>query len=173
MVGRTKDEEVLHQLERLLDHEVRALEEADDQFELLVVVDLAVLGGAIALIRSIVPAGMGGIALAPVAVVTLLVGFALASISFILLMQGYVGWVSGGGPRAQVGPNPDHLIRLSHAPEVSSADVRSGLILGYRAYVRGLEAVLREKARIRRHALYSAFLSLVVFMVGTVMVVGG
>lgn len=172
MAGRTKDEEVLHQLERLLDHEVRAVEEADDQFELLVVVDLAILGGGIALVRSLIPSGVeDALTLDPIVVLTLASGFALASISFILLMHGYVGWTSGAGPRTQVGPNPDHLIELSQDSQVSSAHVRSGLIAGYSSYVREIEAVLRDKARLRRHALYETFFSLVVFLVATLMVV--
>lgn len=173
MDARTKDEEVLHQLERLLDHEVRAIEEADDQFELLAVLDLAVIGGGIALVRSLLTSA-GAVVALPIGVVVLLVlGFGLACAAFVVVMEDYLGWTARSAPDVEVGPSPDHLVAWSQDAATPSQELRLGLIEGYRGYVLGIEGMLESKTSARRVALYALFGSLLAFLAGTLILLAG
>lgn len=175
MVGRTKDEEVLRQLERLLDHEVRTIEEIDDKLELLLGFHLAVIGGGIALARNLAAAPTNSLGASPPPVVLALLagGTLVLGVSFLLLLRGYLGWSPGTGPDTVSGPSPAALVAARRDSRVTFADLLEGLIYGYQAYIDELEDTFRTSVAYRRMGLAASFTGLGLYTAATFITVAG
>lgn len=151
-----KIDEVLHHLERLLDHHLRAVEEMDDQMELLLGLAVAVLGGGAVLLPGEVlatgwPPGSG---LWPAAIL-LLSGAALAAASALVLLHGYVGLTRTSAPRVPAGPRADWLVAMALDPSWDREHLRYGLLGGFRDALEQVDGELRRKAGLRRSAIYA------------------
>lgn len=140
--------EVLRQLERALDHEVRATEEVDDKLERLLAIVVLALAGSMAVLGSLFPgpatltAGEARLVLALSATGILSL---VAAAGF--LVHGYIGLTPRSGPEFIVGPDPDLLVRRSADPAITRERVLRALSTQYPAYI---DSVGQERMRILR-----------------------
>lgn len=160
--------EISRQMERFVDHQIRASEELDDKIEVLLSLALTLTGGGVALLRLSAPPEARFFTAAPIAL-----GIVLASSSAILLLHGYIGVTRRSAPRIHPGADPEWLAGIAGDPSWSLAHLHHATIKGF-----GLRAEEneRESARIgtlRRVAIYLALAALLAYAVGTFMTLGG
>lgn len=163
-------ESILRQMERYVDHQVRAVEELDDKIEQLLAIDLLLLGLGITLLdravgRSLVDPG------APSLVLTgpLVVGFLAVVGSMILLIRGYVGVGSSRGPRHQAGPDPGWLAQAAEEEGWTRSHFLHGLIKGYERWAEDNENEISRIVRGRRAALVLALFGVLLYATGIFM----
>lgn len=161
--------ELVRQLERFVDHQIRASEELDDKIELLLSVVIALAGGGIGLLQLLRTGGAGfriGVAV--------LLGSAILAFgaSALMLLHAYVGLTAARAPRIHPGTDPAWLAAIAMDASWSMDHIHHATIKGLRDRTGENDAELARVGRLHRVALYLAIAGLAASAAATFMTLG-
>lgn len=150
-----KVEEALHQLERLLDHEMRATEEIDSKLRLFLGLTTAIIGASIPFFGSLFPHRPTTWTLAQIMAIALLgIGFVLVVIATSLLIDGYIGINEDRRPDWHIGPAADNVSDIAQDEDISDLRFKKSLAAAYPGFIEDVGEERRRIIEIRHHAVY-------------------
>lgn len=155
--------EVVRELERYVDHQVRATEEIDDKAEQLIALSVVLFGGAFAvfaLSTSTVSAAVRGFL--PVVVA----GFLSNTAAFLVLLHGYLGLREAEAPRVDVSPDPFWVLDRLEEPWWTLQHHYHAVIRGYTVIARRNRSELARLTKQRRRGLYLLVLAATLYATG-------
>lgn len=150
--------ELVRQLERYVEHQIRATEELDDKLEQFLAIILAIAAGGVAILATSPPPAQ------PIETAFLtLVGLGLLAslLAGFTLVDAYVGLTAGRAPRIHPGTDPDWLADVALEPAWSLPHVLHATVKGLRQRAEENQRELNKSATARRAALHLTLLALV------------
>jgi hypothetical protein len=132
--------ESLREAERVLDHQMEALQEVDDKAEQVLAVTLATTGGGLAFFAyasaKVDPGRSFGF------ILVFAVGFAANVLAAAAFLSGYLGFVNP--TVVQAGPAPAWIAQRTTDPSWSERDHLRSVIAGHARYFANNERIFRQ-----------------------------
>lgn len=149
----------LRQSERVIDHQVRTAEEADDKSEQLIALGISVLGGALFLVAFLgegLPLGARASFLGAIAA-----ALGLNGASILLFLWAYHGFRRGS--ERHVGPDPGALTAVANDPTATVSKFTAKLLRSYADYFRYNSRRMANAARRRLAGIYALLAAIVAY----------
>ena len=153
----------MRQMERYVDHQIRAAEELDDKTEQLLTLAIAGIGGGIALSYFVPPAPtvlLGGL---PPTAILLVLGFLTNLATVFVLLDAYVGLAPDRAPRIGPGADPEWLAQVTLDPTWKLAHVHHATMKGLRERAIENSNEHRRIGALRRRALMILIVAFVLY----------
>lgn len=166
----SKPDIVLHQLERLLDHQVQALDALGGRTGVLLGLAIGLIAGGIALLNAVLggfsrPVDAGGHLL----LVVIVLGILATGASVLLFLQGSVGLTRRSGRRFESTPEAGWLVAMALDPDWSADAVIYSLMRGYRRYAASLDKELARVSGLHRCAVLGILAALTAYSAAIVL----
>lgn len=150
----SKPDIVLHQMERLLDHQVRALDALGGRTGILLGLAIVLIAGGIALLNAVLDGVPGPLDIrVHIVLLVIVIGVFATAASVLLFLQASVGLTRRSGRRFESAPEPGMLVAMALDPDWSADAVTYSLLRSYRRYAASLDGELARVSGLHRSAV--------------------
>lgn len=161
-------QEMLREQERVIDHQVRAIEELDDKSEHMIRLSMAALAGGVGL-ASLLPRATEVTPLIALLPLGIAAGLNLAA--RIAFVDAYVGFREHA--EAHIGPDPSWVARKAQADDWTLERHLLALIADHEGYSAHNGEVMEHTAARRRMGVYVLLASILAYAIGYIYILSG